>query len=92
MSTRKDHHITSHFDLSTLKLTTTKTLLDNHTLKTLLSSMGLIDGIIEKENHKSVYVIFRYRDSALKAQRAIEDEEIEELKGYRVKVTSTTKA
>jgi hypothetical protein len=67
LSSRKDHHITSHFDLSTLKLTSSKTLLDSHTMRTLLSPLGLIDGIIEKDNHKSVYVMFRYRDSALKA-------------------------
>jgi hypothetical protein len=36
--------------------------------------------------------MFRYRDSALKAQRAIEDGEIEELKSYSVKIKSTSKA
>jgi hypothetical protein len=53
--------------------------------------MGLIDGIIEKDNQKSAYVMYRYRDSALKAQRAIEDGDLEELRGYTVKITSTTK-
>jgi hypothetical protein len=36
--------------------------------------------------------MYRYRDSALKALRAIEDGDLEELRGYTVKITSTTKA
>jgi hypothetical protein len=54
--------------------------------------MGLIDGIIEKDTQKSSYVMYRYRDSALKAMRAIDEGDLEELRGYTVKITSTTKA
>ena len=54
--------------------------------------MGLIDGIREKDTNKSSYVMYRYRDSALKALRAIEEGDLDELRGYIVKITSTTKA
>ena len=54
--------------------------------------MGLIDGIREKDTNKSSYVMYRYRDSALKALRAIEEGDLDELRGYIVKITSTNKA
>jgi hypothetical protein len=67
-----DHHITSHFDQSTLRLKHKNPItLDGTFFKNLLSSFGIIDGVtIDKTK---AYVMFRFRDSALKAHRTLSD-------------------
>ena len=92
-----DHHITSHFDQSTLRLKQKIPItLDGSFFKNILSSFGIIDGVTIDKN--KVYVMFRFRDSALKAHRilseqsCIEDERQLLLKDYSLKIVSTSKA
>ena len=92
-----DHHITSHFDLSTLRLKHKNPItLDSSFFKNLLSSFGIIDGVTIDNN--KAYVMFRFRDSALKAHRTLSDQSSNDderhllLKDYSLKIVSTSKA
>ena len=75
-----DSRIHSHFDQSTLKLkprSKESTLhLSEALLKNFFSEYGIIDGVICGGDGRASYVMFRYRDSALKALHAIKEESI----------------
>lgn len=73
-------------------------LLQEGFLRNVFSAFGLIDGVtIEKGK---AFVMFRYRDSALKAMREIQENQERDhdderrllLKDFKLKLTSTTKA
>jgi hypothetical protein len=95
-----EKQITSHFDQSTLRLKHREPVnLEGNYFKNLLSSFGIIDGVTIDKN--KVYVMFRYRDSALKAHRTLSDDTVigsnrDErqllLKDYSLKIVSTSKA
>lgn len=92
-----DHHITSHFDQSTLRLKHKDSItMDSNFFKNLLSSFGIVDGVIIDKN--KAYVMFRYRDSALKAHRNLSEDDNPDderqllLKDYSLKIVSTSKA
>lgn len=99
----KSDHITSHFDQSTIRLEPRNgsLLMSESVLRNIFSSFGIIDGVTMTEDLKA-YVMFRYRDSALKALRALSDQTADSnnnsderrtlLKDFKLKIVSTTGA
>jgi len=70
---KRGKHITSHFDQSTIKVKLRAgeqhELLQESFFRNNFSAYGLVDGVtIEKGK---AFVMFRYRDSALKAMREL---------------------
>ena len=90
-------HITDHFDQSTVKLKPKsaggESMLSETLLRSIFSSFGIIDGVLLRDG--SAYVMFRYRDSALKALRSLEevsDDRTSHLTDFKLKLVSTSKA
>lgn len=72
-------HITSHFDMSTVRLKAKgmkvrSALLSEVLLKNIFSSFGIIDGVLLDEADGKAYVMFRFRDHALKAVRELSED------------------
>lgn len=67
-------------------------------MRNIFSAFGLVDGVTIERG--KAFVMFRYRDSALKAMRELQenpdadhaDERRLLLKDFKLKLTSTTKA
>ena len=93
-----DKNITNHFDQSTVRLKQKDTItLDEAFFRNVFSSFGIIEGVTIDKN--KAYVMFRYRDSALKALRLLtesnadgSDERATLLKDFNLKIVSTSAA
>jgi hypothetical protein len=73
----KVDHITSHFDLSTVRLKAKSSeameehgMLSEGLLRNLFQPFGILEGIAIDYSDGKAYVSYKYRDSALKALNA----------------------
>jgi RNA recognition motif-containing protein len=90
---------TSDYDHSTIKLNgpPSSDLLQENFLKNIFSTFGLVDGVVIESG--KAFVMFRYRDSALKALRELQEDSPDDMgerkllmKDFRLKLSSTSKA